>query len=91
MFKESKIKIAVCGLPKSVQQIYLNKIRNLKFEIVDSNQNYDFMIMTNRVIWDKKNNTYDPKTAKTCFQKFVGEDIIKVQRRGLVISKITKI
>ena len=91
MFKETKIKIAVCGLPKSVQQIYLSKIRNLKFEIVDSNQNYDFMIMTNRVIWDKKGNTYDPKTAKTCFQKFTGEDIIKLERRGLVISKITKI
>ncbi len=49
------------------------------------------MIMNNRVIWDKMNNTYDSKKAQTCFQKFSGEDLIKLQRKGLVISKIIRI
>ena len=49
------------------------------------------MIMNNRVVWDKENNTYDSKKAQTCFQKFSGEDLIILQRRGLVISKIIKI
>ena len=91
LFKDSKVKIAVCGLPESVQSFYLKKIKNLKFEIVDNDQNFDFMIMNNRVIWDKKNNTYDSKKAQTCFQKFSGEDLITLKRRGLVISKIIKI
>ena len=91
MFKNHKVKIAICGLPKDVQNLYLKKIKNFKFEIVDKNESFDFIIMNNRVIWDEKNNTYNPKKAQTCFQKFSGEDLIEVQRRGLVISKITKI
>ena len=47
--------------------------------------------MNNRGVWDKKNNTYNSKKAQTCFQKFSGEDVITLQRRGLVISKIIKI
>ena len=91
IFKDSKVKIAVCGLPSGVQDFYLKKIKNLKFEIVDKDKNFDFMIMINRAVWDKENNTYDSKKAQTCFQKFSGEDLIILQRRGLVISKIIKI
>ena len=91
MFKNYKVKIAVCGLPVNAQNFYLNKIKNFKFEMVDKNESFDFMIMNNRAFWDEKNITYDPKKAQTCFQKFSGEDLIKVQRRGLVISKIIKI
>ena len=47
--------------------------------------------MNNRIISKQKSNFDDLKKAQTCFQKFVGEDLIKVQRRGLVLSKITKI
>ena len=91
IFKNTKVKIAICGLPEDAQNHYLNKIKNFNFEIVKKDESFDFVIMNNRVIWDIKNNTYNPKEAQTCFQKFSGEDLIKVQRRGLVISKITKI
>ena len=91
MFQDSKIKIAVCGLPEGVQRYYLKKIKNLKFEIVSKEENFDYMIMNNRVIWDKENNTYDSNKAMTCFQKFSGEDWIILERRGLVLSKIIKI
>ena len=47
--------------------------------------------MTNRVMLDKDNTNYDPKAAKTCFDKHKGKDIIKIERRGLVISKITRV
>ena len=90
IFKNSKVKIAVCGLPEDVQSYYLKKIKNLKFEIVSKEENFDYMIMNNRVIWDRKNNSYDPKKATTCFEKFSGEDLITVERRGLIISKIIK-
>ena len=48
---------------------------------------YDFIIMNNRVVFDKKK---DSKKIETCFQKFEGEDIIQIKARDLVISKITK-
>ena len=49
------------------------------------------MIMNNRVIWDTNNGLLDPESAQTCFEKFVGEDVIQIKRRGLTISKIIKI
>ena len=49
IFGDSKVKIAVCGLPESVQNYYLKKIKNLKFEIVDNDKNFDYMIMNNIV------------------------------------------
>ena len=91
MLGDSKIKIAVCGLPEDVQSYYLKKIKNLKFEIVDKEEIFDYMIMNNRVIWDEENNIYDSQKATTCFQKFSGEDFIILKRRGLVLSKIIKI
>ena len=91
IFDDSKIKFAVCGLPENIQNIYLKKIKNLKFKIVSRDEDFDFIIMNNRVIWDKKDGKYDSKEAETCFQKYQGEDVIKVKKRGLIISKITKI
>ena len=38
-----------------------------------------------------KNFGIDPKKKRTCFEKFPGIDLIKVQRRGLILSKVTKI
>ena len=58
---------------------------------MDNDKNFDFMIMNNRVASDKKNITYDPKKARTCFQKFSGEDLITLERRGLIVSKIIEI
>ena len=58
---------------------------------MDNDKNFDFMIMNNRAAPDKKNITYDSRKVQTCFQKFSGEDLIILQRRGLVISKIIKI
>ena len=81
-----EIRIAVCGIPDDVQNIYLKKVKNLKYKLVTRHENFDFIIMTNRVIWDETT-----KKAQTCFEKYSGNDLIKVQKRGLIISKITKI
>tara|TARA_B100001123_G_scaffold386086_1_gene460143 strand:- start:1898 stop:3478 length:1581 start_codon:yes stop_codon:yes gene_type:complete len=85
MFKD-EVKIAVCGIPDDIQNIYLKKIKNLKYKLVDRNENFDFIIMNNRVIWDKTT-----QKIQTCFEKYSGDDLITVKRRGLIISKITKI
>lgn len=91
ILKNEKVKIALCGVVENAQDYYLRKIENLNYEIVDYKENFDFIIMNNRVFWDLRRNDYDPKNTQTCFDKFTGEDIITMERRGLVISKVTKI
>ena len=47
--------------------------------------------MNNRINWDLKNIEIDTMKNKTCFDKYLGEDIIQIKRRGLILSKLTKI
>ena len=84
LLNNKKIKIATCGLEENAQENYLKKIKNLKFDLVNKDEEFDYIIMNNRVIWNSK-------SRQTCFQKFNGKDIFKIKRRGLVLSKITKI
>ena len=91
MFKNSEVKIALCGLTKIHINNYLKKNKNFKFKIVDTKENFDFVIMNNRVSWDFEETGFDVEKKQTCFQKFPGEDLIKVKRRGLVLSRMTKI
>ena len=84
------MKIATCGVEKNAQKNYLKKINNLNFEMVSNNENYDYIIMNNRALWNLNINEIDNKTPKTCFEKFSGIDIAKIEKRGLVLSKITK-
>ena len=90
-FYGKKIRIATCGLPKEAQNFYLKKVKDLKYKIVDKDEKFDFIIMNNRVIWDLKSDDYNPKNKQTCFEKYKGEDLIKIEKRGLVLSKITRI
>ena len=91
IFGDSKIKVAICGLEKNTQKKYLKKIKNFEFELVDVNENFDYIIMNNRVVMNVENESYDSNKAQTCFQKYFGEDLITVERRGLILTKITKI
>ena len=45
--------------------------------------------MNNRVFWDSNIDLKNTK-EQTCFSKFSGEDIAVINRRGLILSKITK-
>jgi hypothetical protein len=90
-FINSEIKIALCGLTDVHVNSYLKKYKDFKFKIVSSDENFDFIIMNNRVSWDVENTGYDLEKKQTCYQKFSGEDLIKVERRGLILSRMTKI
>ena len=91
MFRNSEVKIALCGLTDVHVNYYLKKNKDFKFKIVDSKENFDFIIMNNRVSWDFGDTGFDLEKKQTCFQKFSGVDLIKVKRRGLVLSRMTKI
>ena len=84
-----KIKIAFCGVPHNTAKKELSKLKDLKYE-----QKYlyskdiDFIMMTNRIVANKEENTLDK--VKTCFEKFEGENLIAVERNGLILSTIRK-
>ena len=81
--KETKVKIAVCGIPEDTQFNYLKSLTNLDFVLVNVDEKFDYIIMNNRAIWDSG--------TQTCFDRYKGKDIITIKRRGLILSKITKI
>ena len=83
-FKNDRvIKIAVCGVPKNISKKYLKRKEYLNFEFVSVNQ-ADYIIMTNRVMFDLKNPI-------NCFDKFRGKNVSAVIRNGLMLSVIRKI
>ena len=77
------MKIATCGVPKNISKKYLKRKEYLNFEFVSVNQ-ADYIIMTNRVMFDLKNPI-------NCFDKFRGKNVSAVIRNGLMLSVIRKI
>ena len=60
------VKLATCGIEGKAQEMYLNKIKKFKFKIVSNDEDYDFIIMNNRVIFDQPKNS---EKIQTCFEK----------------------
>ena len=84
--ENTKAKIIFCGVPDSLHKKNLLK---LNYEKKDLHGNdFDYIIMTNRVVEDKNNNILT--NVKTCFEKFQGEDLISVERNGLMLSTLRK-
>lgn len=79
---------SICGVSKGTIKYYFQRIDNFKYKIVRDNEKPDYIIMTNRVLadYDKKN-----PMQKTCFDKYKGETIESVNRRGLELSVIRKL
>ena len=89
-FSESKnIKIASCGVSEGSLKFYLSKLKNISFDLVYPDVDYDYIIMTNRVIWSHE-GIQDLKKAEICYEKYKGEDVIAVNRKGLLLSTIRK-
>ena len=64
---------------------YLNKYNFSRVKLVGYEEEYDYVIMTNRVNWKSLN---DLKKSETCFQTFNGKVVSQVIRNGLVLSAI---
>ena len=76
---------------RQLSQKELKKLKNLKFEQggrYDDYKNFDYVIMTNRVLEDREDNIL--ANVSTCFEKFKGEDLITVERNGLMLSTLRK-
>ena len=83
------IKIAVCGSNPENLKMLSKKYSNLKFLIVRPDENPEFVILSNRVLTD-----YNFKLKNkiiTCFDKYTGKTIIKVERKGLALSAIKEL
>ena len=84
--KNSLIKFTTCGIEEKAQIKYLKKINGLKYKMVKNSEDYDFIIMNNRIVFQESENS---KKTKTCYEKFSGNDVVSIKSRGLSISKIT--
>ena len=78
-------KIAFCGINHDIGIHYLKKINNFNFTEISNNDDYDYIIMTNRINGKSEDKIND---VKSCFDLFKGEDILSVKRNGLMLSTI---
>ena len=67
----------------------LNKLKNLRYEQKDLYaKDVDYIVMTNRSAAEKGADTL--ASVKSCFEKVKGEDLISVERNGLMLSTMRK-
>ena len=84
-----KIKISYCGVAHDLAKRELNKLKNIRYEVMDLHaKNFDYVIMTNRAAADKDADILD--NVKGCFEKVKGEDLVTVERNGLILSTLRK-
>ena len=86
-------KLAFCGVNKGVIENYLKKNKFSKIKIVNTNENHNFIIMTNRTIWNDDIlswNIDDSNKITNCFDKFKGTNLSAVKRSNLLLSAIRK-
>ena len=87
-FKDSKkYRIAFCGINYNIGSYYLENIKNFQFMKVSKDDDYDFIIMTNRHNGKDLDKKYE---VKTCFDSYKGEDVLSVRRNGLLLSTVRK-
>ena len=79
------IKFATCGLNYNISKNYLKKRGLTKIQFVSPGQ-ADYIIMTNRTLFDKKADK-----ISNCFNIFPGANIYEVKRNGLLLSTIRQI
>ena len=80
--KKNHIKLALCGMGKGHVKFVLKKNNFRNITIVSLNDNYDYIMMTNRVY------ALNDKNFKVCYDQFPGKTISSVERKGLTLSLI---
>ena len=88
---EKYTRLKFCGIGKGQIKRYLNKYNFSRVKLVGYEDEYDYIIMTNRVTFSEKvDNIADIKLIN-CFDKYEGDDIFQVKRAGLLLSVIRRI
>jgi len=83
IIKDKQYRIAFCGIGTDIAEYYLKKIDILKYIKVSNNDEYDFIIMTNRL----NGNKYDAiKNIDSCYNEFIGKDLFYIERMDLKLS-----
>jgi len=78
-------KLALCGVSPDTVKFYLKKFNYSKVQIVRVDEDFDFILLTNRTTYDEN---VDLENTKTCFQKYRGENASEIKRYGLILSQI---
>ena len=86
-------KLGVCGVNEQVVKRLLKKNKFNRVKIVNLQNDYDFIIMTNRTTWLDMNLSWDIKDKNkitNCFKKFNGTILSSVKRNDILLSVIKK-
>ena len=81
-FEKGVVNISTCGLNDLNLKKFLKRRPEINYKIVSPDES-TYIVMTNRIL------IYDG--TKTCFDKYLGDEIVSVKRNGLVLSTIRKI
>ena len=82
---DKNYKGAFCGINHDIANYYLKKINNFSFTKISNNEDYDYIIMTNRINGKIEDKITD---VKSCFDLYKGKDILSVKRNGLILSTV---
>ena len=89
--ESKRILIGHCGVNSEILDNYLKRKGYKDYKIVPTNE-AEYIIMTNRIVVLNEDETENEKVKLfTCFDKFIGIDLFKVERNGLLLSVIRKI
>ena len=83
IIKDKEYNIAFCGIGTDIAEFYLKKIKTLKYKKVSNKDEYDFIIMTNRL----NGNKYDTvQNIDFCYDEFKGKNLFYIERMDLKLS-----
>ncbi len=83
---KNSLNIAICGLNHLNVKYYLKKYGVKNYNFVDMDKNFDFAILVNRAISNKKSNL-----SETCYSKFRDKKVFVVVNKSFIdLSKIVE-
>jgi len=88
--KDTFISITTCGINTYIVKKHLKKSGYANFKFVSQND-ADYVIMTNRAEADDKIDATNVNESISCFDKFTGTNISEVKRNGAILSVVRKI
>ena len=88
--KNTKFTYSVCGINRSIVEIYLKKEGFLN-STMSSPDKSEFIFMTNRAVIKTEGDLYESKNVSNCYLKYKGNNIFSVNRNDVALSILRKI
>jgi hypothetical protein len=88
--KEKKFTYSVCGINRSIVEMYLKK-EGFVNSIIESPDKSEYIFMTNRAIIKDESGLYESNNVANCYIQYTGKNIFEVKRNKVVLTVMRKI